>query len=100
MTASSCGCDHKEDEHYPEFHYSGKEKLDIPHEGVMTIRYKKTSSTMNDNERSGKTYSCSVEVREVISVESDDPEAPTKSNRETEDALDALVAEKKKSEKY
>jgi len=92
--------DRMDEKHYPEFHYSGKEKIDVPHEGRMTIRYKKTSLTMTDNERSGKTYSCTFEVREIVGVESDDAEPPTKNNRETEDALDAIVSEKMKKGKY
>lgn len=96
---SPCGCNHtkEEEKHYPAFHYDGKEKLDVPHEGVMTIRYKKTHSAMSDSEHSGKRYSCTVEVREVISVESDEPEAPTKNRRETEDALDKIKSEMKES---
>lgn len=95
---SPCGCNHTEDEkHYPAFHYDGKEKLEVPHEGVMTIRYKKTHSAMSDSEHSGKRYSCTVEVREVISVESDEAEPPTKNRRETEDALDKIKSEMKES---
>lgn len=82
---------------YPSFHFEGKEKPEIPHEGTMTIRYKKTSSSMSES-KSGKRYSCSVEVRKIVSAESSDPEAPTKSNRETEDALDKIKSDM--GEKY
>lgn len=82
---------------YPSFHFEGKEKLEIPHEGTMTIRYKKTSSSMSEG-KSGKHYSCTVEVHKIVSAESSDPEAPSKSNRETENALDKIKSEM--GEKY
>jgi len=98
--SSPCGCGggDKDEKHYPSFHYDGKEKIDVPHEGVMTIRYKKVNSSMSDSEHSGKRYACTFDVHEIISVESDEVEAPTKNRRETEDALDKIKSEMK--EKY
>lgn len=91
----------EDDEYYPSFHYTGEEKLDIPHEGEMTIRYKKTSSSMIEG-KDGKMYSCTVEVREIVSVEGKKgAEAPSKRDRSAEESLDKLMAEKqKKSESY
>lgn len=100
--APTCCSDSKEPEvHYPTFNYDGKEKLDVPDEGVMTIRYKKTHSSMSESERSGKRYSCCVEVREVISAEGGEVEAPSKRNKDAEESLDKLMADKKaKAEDY
>ena len=80
------------EEYYPEFHYSGEQKLDIPDEGVMEIRYKKTSSSERKG-RDGKTrYECSIEVRDILETEEDDEvEAPAKSGSESEDALDEIL---------
>ncbi len=99
--APSCCSDTKEPEaHYPSFNYEGKEKLDVPDEGVMTVRYKKTHSSMSENDKSGKRYSCCIEVREVIGVDGEEVEAPSKRNTEAEDALDALMSEKKSKKEY
>lgn len=62
----------------------------------MTVRYKKTSSSMSENDRDGKSYSCGIEVREIVSVSGEEVEAPSKRNRDAEDALDKLMEEKKK----
>lgn len=87
----------EDDEYYPSFHYTGEEKLDIPHEGVMTIRYKKTSSSMSEG-KGGKHYSCTVEVQEIISVEGKKgADAPSKRDRTAEESLDRLMKEKSES---
>jgi len=87
------------DKYYPSLHISGKEELDIPKEGLMTVRYKKVSSSESRNEKSGPRYSCTIEVYKIVSAESDEAESPTKRNSESEDALDKLMDEKKKSYK-
>lgn len=91
----------EDDEYYPSFHYTGEEKLDLPHEGEMTIRYKKTSSSMSEG-KGGKHYSCTIEVQEIVSVEGKKvAEAPSKRDRTSEESLDKLMSEKqKKSEDY
>jgi hypothetical protein len=88
-------------EHYPSFHYVGEEPLEIPHEGTMVIRYKKTSSSMSKGP-SGETYSCTVDVKEIVSVEGKKgAEVPSKRDRSAEESLDKLMSEKeKKSESY
>lgn len=86
-----------DDEYYPSFHFTGEEKLDIPHEGEMTIRYKKTSSSMSEG-KDGKHYSCTIEVREIVSVEGKKgAEAPSKRDRTAEESLDKLMKEKSES---
>jgi hypothetical protein len=85
--------------YYPSFYVNGDRKLDVPDEGVMTIKYKKVSSAQSEDKR-GKHYSCCIEVREVVDVESDEVEAPSKRDRSAEDALDSLMSEKQKSAKY
>lgn len=97
--SSPCVCDSKDHTYYPSLHVSGKKELDIPKEGVMTIRYKKTHSSVSESDRTEPHYSCTIEVHEIVSAESDEVEAPTKRNRDSEDALDKLMDEKKKSYK-
>lgn len=91
----------KQDEkHYPAFHYEGTEDLGIPHEGVMTIRYKKTSSSVSEHDDRPPRYSCTVEVRKIESIEGAE-DAPTKNySQDAESALDALMEKKLKQKGY
>lgn len=90
--------------HYPSFTYDGPEKIDIPEEGIMEVRYKKVASS--EHTRDGKTtHTCTIEVHAITDVESEgdeaDEEAPTKNyGKDTEDALDNLAKEKSKSKEY
>lgn len=97
--SSPCGCDSKDHTYYPSLHISGKKELDLPKEGVMTIRYKKTHSSVSESDKSEPHYSCNIEVREIVSAESDEVEAPSKRDRSAEESLDRLMDEKKKSYK-
>lgn len=84
-----------EEEYFPSFHYEGPTDLDLPHEGVMTVRFRKTSSGMS--ERDGRTqYNCTVEVHKILDVKERDDEAPTRKHRGAEEALDALLVMKMK----
>lgn len=91
-----------DEKYYPSFHFSDDEPLDIPHEGEMTIRYKKTSSTMSENREGETHYMCTVEVQEIVSVEGKKgAAAPSKRDRTAEESLDKIMSEKeKKSESY
>jgi len=88
-----------EKEHYPSFHYTGPESLDLPHEGEMTIRFKKTSSSHSEN-NGEEQYSCTIEVRDIVKVKGEDVEAPTRRGNETEEALDSLAKKMKKRDEY
>jgi hypothetical protein len=96
--APSC-CSSDKQVYYPSFYVSGDKKLEVPDEGVMTVRYKKVSSSQSEDKR-GEHYSCCIEVREIVSTESEKAEAPAKRSRDAEDALDSLMAEKQKKESY
>lgn len=95
-----------DEKNYPSFHYEGDENLELPKEGTMTVHYCKTASSVS--ERNGVMhYSCTVEVKHILSVKETDyeDEAPTKkSSRGAEEALDKLMSEvvgrKSKSEAY
>lgn len=79
--------------HYPAFHYDGTEDIGLPDEGTMEIKFVKTASSVSESDGK-KRYSCTVEVREILEVEGEEKDAaPTKSySRDSEDALDALMA--------
>jgi len=90
------------EKYYPTIHYSGSEELNIPKEGEMTIRYKKTSSGHSDH--NGKTtYNCTIEVREIVGIEKVEAEEQVKLGTDASNALDAIARDlkgKKKSEDY
>jgi hypothetical protein len=82
-------------EYFPEFHYSGETPMKVPDSGEMTIRFRKVADSKSV--RDGKTnYSCTIEVREIVDVDSDDVEAPAKSMSGAGDALDAIMKRKMK----
>ena len=87
----------RERKHYPTFHIESDKKLELPHEGTMTIRFKKTGFSMREDEDGDMHYSCDVQVHEIVDVESEEPEAPARNrSKETGEALDALKANRSK----
>lgn len=90
------------EKHYPSFHYEGSEHLDIPKDGVMTVRYHKSGS--EESEREGKmTYRCTIEVLSIEKVkgsDEDDVKPPASSGNDAERALDMLMKEKRMSKGY
>ena len=87
----------KQEEHYPSLNYDGPQKLDIPEEGVMKIRYRKTRSEerkMGDHEM----HSCTIEALEILDVEAmkaeTEDDMPAKSHDDAGAALDRLMEEK------
>lgn len=83
---------------FPEFTFREKDKPEFPDEGIMEIRFKKVRSAMDLN--SAKPYSCTIEVREIISAEGEKDDRPSKKYDEAGPALDKLAAEKSKSSDY
>jgi hypothetical protein len=76
--------------YYPDFQYSGDKELDLPKEGTMTIRYCVTREV--EEKRNGKDwYQCTVEVKEILSVEGEKDDMPTKRDTSASDALDAIA---------
>lgn len=78
--------------YYPSITFQEDEPLDLPKEGVMVVKYKKVRST---EEKDG-SYTCTVEIQEIVSVESKKSEAPSKRDKSAEEALDAHMAAKEK----
>lgn len=77
-------------EMHPSFTVHSDEKIDFPHEGEMTIKYKKVSS----EDRKGH-YTCQIEVRKIVSMYGD-KDAPYKRDKSAEEALDDLAAKRMK----
>lgn len=87
-----------QDEYFPEFTFREDDEPELPDEGVMEIRYRKVRSSVD--KKAKKPYSCTVEVREIISVDGkkeDVNDIPSKSYDEAGNALDKLASEKAKS---
>ena len=85
----------KQEEYFPEFTFKEDDEPELPEEGVMKIRYKKTRSS--EDKKAKKPYSCTIEVREIISVDGkpeDVNDAPTKKYDEAGDALDKIAKSK------
>jgi len=79
---------------YPEFTFREADEPEFPDEGTMTIRYKKVRTSMD--KKSDKPYSCTLEVREIVSAEGEKDDSPTKKYDEAGPALDKLAASKVK----
>ena len=83
--------------YYPTIHITREEKIPFPKHGKMTVTFHKIESSMS--ERDGKPrYSCTLELREIeeLEIEKDEKESAP-SYKKTEDALDSIMAEKKKA---
>lgn len=101
MSYNGEGPEPMEEKHFPSFHYEGPEHLDIPKDGIMTIRYHKSRS--EESEHEGKmTYRCTIEVLSIEKVKGveEDVKQPASSGSDSERALDKLMGEKRKSKGY
>lgn len=79
----------RDDVHYPTFHVETDKEIPFPHEGEMTIKFKKVSSSMSEREDGKTRYSCSIEVQKITELypeKSDEDREP-----KTEEALDKLA---------
>jgi len=82
--------------YYPEFTYTGEEELDLPEEGTMTIKYcvkREVSEHRGEKER----YTCTIGVKEILSVKAEKDERPSKRDMSAEDALDTIAKSLSKS---
>lgn len=81
----------KDREYFPEFTFRESGEPEFPDEGTMTIRYKKVRSSVD--KKADKPYSCTLEVREIVSAEGDaSDDAPSKKHDEAGEALDKHLA--------
>lgn len=86
---------HREPKMYPTFRIESDEKPDLPHEGTMTVKFKKVASEQREDEDGDEHYSCTIQVHEIVDAYSSEPETPAKNrSKETGDALDELKAKR------
>lgn len=83
------------EKYYPSLYVDGdKELADLPECGTMTVYFKVNSRTTS--ERDGKTTSSiSLEIQQILDVESDEDE--TSERKSTEATLDKYAEEETKS---
>lgn len=84
-----------DEKYYPSFHYEGDKELDVPEEGTMTIRFKRTGRSESEHDDKVR-YSCSIDVLSIESVEGESDDSPSKSYDEASSALDKIAAALKK----
>jgi hypothetical protein len=86
-----------DEKYYPSFHYEGDKELDVPEEGTMTIRFKRTGRSESEHDDKVR-YSCSIDVLSIESVEgqNDEDDSPAKSYDDASVALDKIAAALKK----
>jgi hypothetical protein len=80
--------------HYPTFHYEGDEGIDIPNDGILTVKYHTVTETVTTREDGTKHYSCTVEIQKILGYEKEKDERPARSYKDAEEALDKLAEEK------
>lgn len=88
--------DFKDKKFYPTLRIVTDEKIDFPKEGRAVIEFKKTAFSMSERDNGKTRYECTLEVRELVSVEGKKDDRPAKSYDEAGDALDKIVAAKSK----
>ena len=72
---------------YPSLFLEGKEEFDLPDEGELTIRFKKTGSSKKER-RGGTKYTVDLDVLELVKVAKGKKEPP-----KGEEELDKLKEE-------
>lgn len=78
-------------EMFPSFTVHSDERIDFPHDGEMTIKFKKVGS----EDRNGH-YTCQIEVRKIVSMYDGEKDAPYKRDKSAEQSLDELRAKRAK----
>lgn len=78
--------------HYPSLYIDGEKELDLPDEGTMTIRFKKTNESASKSRDGKENYSCGLDVLEISNVKGSKPDNEDESES-GEDALDRLKKE-------
>lgn len=73
---------------YPTLHVDTTKKVDFPHEGTMTVRFKKISSSMSEGDDRKPRYSCTLEIHKIEELY---PEDDSEREPKTGDVLDEIA---------
>jgi hypothetical protein len=79
---------------YPILHLDGKTELHLPKEGEITFHYCLISETSSENKKGEHRYQCTLEIKELCSVEGEKDERPSRRDTSAEDSLDSLMKKK------
>lgn len=85
-------------EAYPSFHFYYDEPREFPEKGTMLIKYCVRRSDKDNNRPEDTRFSCTIDVKEIVSAEGEKDESPTHKYDEAGAALDKLAAEKENEE--
>lgn len=77
-------------EQYPEVYLRGDKELNLPEEGTITFRYAVIEEKHSERKYEA-SYSCTLCLKELVSVEPAKDMRPAKADKSTENALDALA---------
>jgi hypothetical protein len=83
--------------YYPTFTVEEEGDIDLPDEGVMLVKFCKVRSSSEQRPGETKRYSCTVEVKEIVSVKEVDIDKAPKRSREQD--LDEKMSEVMKGKK-
>jgi hypothetical protein len=83
---------------YPTLHLDGKTELHLPKEGEITFHYCLVSETSSENKKGEHRYQCTLEIKELCSVEGEKDERPSRRDTSAEDSLDSLMKKKQEEE--
>lgn len=82
-------------EEYPSFSFTEDEPCDLPEEGTLTVKYRLARHEEDKTNEERPKYRYTVQIEKLISAVPEEEESKP-SYKESEDALDALAAEKAK----
>jgi hypothetical protein len=89
-------CPEKAEQSHPELHYTGKEDLDLPQSGTMTVKFRVRSETRRAHKSGEQSYECCVEICSIEKVVPD--VEPYKRDKSAEEALDELMEKRGEDE--
>src|SRR6267142_2942123 len=77
---------------YPTFHYDGKEELNLPDKGEITVRFRKVSETSSVTKAGEHRYACTIEVQAICDVEGEEDSTDAYDQKNSvENILDGLM---------
>lgn len=93
MPVSSAPMEHKPN--YPMFHFTVSEEVEVPDSGTMTVTFRRKEKTEREDDR-GERYTFCLEIKSIDKITESEEDAPPARNlnKDTENALRKLKAEK------
>lgn len=83
----------KDTTYYPSVYFSGPKDLDLPDDGVMTVRFRKNSESSSRPREGKESYDCSVDVLEILSVKGESESKSENRGAELDKLRDEIESE-------